>query len=342
MIHTITLSQIKKCLKPIREENYKKYEISNINKLYEQKISQPFHKDAPPPNATSQCSHSIKDFYTTLIQGPGGSGRGSGKNNHTNSSTKIKHKHSVVEYTSYHKAPCNSNISFESILPLLSISSEQAIPLKKYYIYGSEPNDSYFDSLLLSTDETYRNYKYIMPTHSKPLTQKKKELSSEIDLFIHNDCWLKKVYKEHHIKPKEIPKKLFHNKDIDSDIDLKLALADYYRVSVFVINMERKDYRYMNHYNSNTNKTVVLLEYNSKYEPIINADSVFIQYIHKNSSMTIRAHLKVTLYPMKNYHVSDLKEMVTSLGMSIIDETNGKKKLKRQLYEDIISYIKDL
>tara|TARA_Y100000590_G_C15724221_1_gene1014595 strand:+ start:2255 stop:3244 length:990 start_codon:yes stop_codon:yes gene_type:complete len=329
-MNQITVSYLKKFITPCQHN----HTIDNINKLYEQRIVDNMNH-CHSLSSLSNNNHSIKDFYTTLIQG---------SENKTLVSTEKKPKKSITKHVVYRKTDTNTVTPISSVLSLLHLNSlsNVNITFDKYSIYGSELRDSYFDSILLSLDETYRNYKQIIPIVKSQanLSKRKKELIDAILLFLQNHSDIRQIYKNYHIKIKDIKTKLYNDENIDLHGDIKVVFADYFDVSIMIINMEQNNYRYINNYNKNTKHTIILLENNSQYEPIIHIDEAFIQLIKDNIPLKNKKH--VTLLPINKYKVVELQALASSLQISIMNETNTKKKLKKQLYDDIVHYIKDL
>ena len=172
-----------------------------------------------------------------------------------------------------------------------------------------------------------------------------RDISSESLVFIKSNSNIKDYYSKNRIKFKEIPSKLFKNNNADVDEDMKLFLADYYNVNILLINMNNKKYRIVNDYNK-YNRTLIFIENKYKYEPILSINKSdynhLVQFIYDNIEQ--QKILLKSIGPISKYKLSDLQKIASQLNISIdyIKNDKLKKKLKKDLYSEIVNNIKDI
>jgi hypothetical protein len=221
--------------------------------------------------------------------------------------------------------------------------------LDNYYIHGTRNEHSYLDSIILSIDSDYQKYRLLSKGSSgldNDIIKRQRNISSEALPFITSNNNIKQYYSKNRIKFKDIPQKLFKNCNADVDDDLKLFLADFYKVNIVLVNMTTKKYRIINDYN-NTGKTLIFIEYKYKYEPILSINSGItylnmLEYIFKNiDKQTI---IFKSIGSISKYRLSDLQTMAKELHISInyLKNNKFKTKLKKDLYFEIVNNIRDI
>jgi len=335
-MHSVKLSDIRQNLK-----SKKNIVITNINKLYEQSIR-------VDNNKCDDKSHnnSIENIYKQFFTQPSDN---LDTSNNLDTSDNLDTSNNVKQTnpTIYIKTEHNKTNSIDNIINILKIDNSH-LTLDNYYIQGTSNNHSYFEALMLSIDDNYQKYK-LLSTDASPICSQimkiERDISSEALAFIKSNDIIKEYYSKNRIKLKEIPQKLFKNNNVDVDEDLKLFLADYYKVNIILINMTNKKYRVINDYNK-TNNTIVFLEHKYKYEPILSVNKSMynnlVQFIYDNIEQ--QKILLKSIGPISKYKLSDLQKIALELNISIdyLKNDKIKKKLKKDLYSEIVNNIKDI
>ena len=354
-MNSVKLTDIRKNLKTTKD-----IIINNINKLYEQSIkigsitTQPSNDNNDNSNDNNSNdnvdnSNSIENIYMKLL---------------TISNTKISSNFEdkseninddIVSNVNYMKTLKDKTNSITTVLNILNSSKtslttyDGCLNLDNYYIHGTSNEHSYLDSIILSIDSDYQKYRLLSknsPSLDNDIIKRQRDISSEALPFITSNDNIKQYYSKNRIKFKEIPQKLFKNCNADVDDDLKLFLADFYKVNIVLVNMTTKKYRIINDYN-NTGKTLIFIEYKYKYEPILSINSGItylnmLEYIFKNiDKQTI---IFKSIGSISKYRLSDLQTMAKELHISInyLKNNKFKTKLKKDLYFEIVNNIRDI
>ena len=348
-MNSVKLADIRKNLKSTKD-----IIINNINKLYEQSIkieNTTTPSDINDNNANVNNvdnSNSIENIYMKLL---------------TISNTKITSNledksenitANIESSVNYIKTLKDKTNSITNVLNILSSSKtsppmyNEELNLDNYYIHGTRNEHSYLDSIILSIDNDYQKYRLLSENSSgldNNIIKRQRNISSEALPFITSNDTVKQYYTQNRIKFKDIPQKLFKNSNADVDDDLKLFLADFYKVNIVLMNMTTKKYRIINDYN-NTGRTLLFIEYKYKYEPILSLGVSYLnalkEYIFKNiDKQTI---IFKSIGPISKYKLDDLQTMAKELHISInyLKDNKFKKKLKKDLYIEIINNIRDI
>tara|TARA_Y100000310_G_C20612358_1_gene778700 strand:- start:62 stop:1012 length:951 start_codon:yes stop_codon:yes gene_type:complete len=241
---------------------------------------------------------------------------------------------------SFSKTPRNETSQISDIMNTYFSKTDNPI-FEHYYAFGTNKQDSFLESILLSLDVEYRTFRFLLNNNNKNIPDRKKRIASEVVLFIDHHDDLKKHYHDMGIKYKRIPKKLFSNDNSDIEGDVRIFLADFFNTKVLLLNMKTKRYRFVNEHNQNTTSAIIMIEHKYNYEPILSEtntiDSLY-QFIINHILKTIMT--PNSLRAIYTYKLRQLREIAIKLGISIFN--GNKKKLKNQLYEDIQHHIKDI
>ena len=344
-MNSVKLTDIRKNIKYTKD-----IIINNINKLYEQSIK----IDKINTKSVKNIDNSIENIYMKLLTK-------SNTNTYSTLANESENTNNDIKNDTYMKTLKDKTNSIINVLNLLNITNnsikknKDKLTIDNYFIHGTSNEHSYLDSIILSIDNNYQKYRLIQNPLNKSIKnlsntdneimKRQRNISSEALLFVTSNDNIKKYYTQNRIKFKDIPQKLFKNFNADVDDDLKLFLADFYKVNIVLVNMTSKKYRIINDYNI-TKRTLIFIEYKYKYEPILSIGQTYLntlkEYIFKNiDKQTI---VFKSIGPISKYKLTDLQSIANKLHISInyIKDNKFKKKLKKDLYFEIVNNIKDI
>ena len=328
-MNSVKLSELRKHLR-----SNKDIIINNINKSYEQSIKT---QEINKVDTNKTNDNSIENIFMSFVNTDKTIADNTSSDNTSSNDTTIK---------SYIKTSQNKTNSINTVFDLLNqnVSHDK---FNDFYIQGTRNTHSYLESIMLCVDSEYQKYKILSKKTSginNNVLKTQQDISSEALTYIKDNATIKSYYTKNRIKYKEIPQKLFKQNNADVDEDLKLFLADYYKVNILLINMSNKKYRILNDYNT-YERTLIFIEHKYKYEPILSVNNSYdflknfiINHIEE------QIILMKSIGPISKYKLLDLQNIAKELHISIETVKNNKikKKLKKDLYFEIVNNIKDI
>ena len=318
--NNLTLKDIRKHI----DINNKSIDIEGINHLYEQSNRYKTNKSenkSENESDTQSDSMSLQSIYESLI-------------NKSSDSCNVKENNDDLSNNDLSNDTLSENTS--NIKTLQSIFNEDNDIYDNYYIYKTNTNNSFLQSILLCIDPEYR---MLSNKTDYELKLKRMEISSNAHMLIKSK--LKNIYKKRKIKFNDIPSKLFGDTSIERDNDLKIFLTDFFDINIVLFNLTDRKYKYINEWMENAERTYVFIEHKSRYEPVLNSNGGNTDAIHKYILKNYDTYEKrLVLNNINKYKIKELQDIATSLGISItyIKQDKIKKKLKLTLYNEIKNY----
>lgn len=226
---------------------------------------------------------------------------------------------------------------------------------KKYYIYGTPTNYSFYHSILLLLDKQYILYGKI---------EKEKHIDDARNKLVYD---LDENYKKFNYKEKKFKKSIIRDNLLNSKIFLPQVISyivDYSNVCLIIIDTESYLYSLINEY-SKTKDYVIMLRKNNYYQPILNSEgnSKFDYTILDKLSLILKAEFtieKKEIEEKKNvdeiiidynklekdglgkenkYKLKELQNIANYYDISI--KIQNKNKKKSDLYKEIISKLNE-
>ena len=222
-----------------------------------------------------------------------------------------------------------------------------------YYLYGISINSvSFINSLLyiLLSDFKFKNN----DEQQKFSEQLKENLMNELGNYFKKNKYGKMNFKKNEIES-NIKNNIFQSNELH-------YLADYYNINLVVLDYYKFSYYTGNNYNENNNN-VIIIKYNDIYLPLIHIfgespDNLIYKCIinklkinnleHDDSTgeepsqlsnaepSSVQPPKKLELKAISSYKLNELQDMCKTHTISLTLE-NGKKKTKKQLYEDFLN-----
>lgn len=203
---------------------------------------------------------------------------------------------------------------------------------KKYYIFGTPTQYSFYHSILLLLNKEYILYGKL---------QKERLIDESINNLVFN---LDENYKKFNYKEKKFKKSVIRDNLLNSKIFLPQVInyiVDYYNISLLIIDTESYLYSLMNEYNE-TKDYYVILRKNNYYQPILNVEgnSKFDFSILNKINKILQAEFTIDKTIKKETIIKqevDIKEIIDD-----IKKNDLKKESKYKLKElqNIADYYK--
>ncbi len=217
---------------------------------------------------------------------------------------------------------------------------------KKLYLMGVPGSCSFIYSILniMETDFLLKG----------PI-QKERSLDDFRNNIVYN---LDDLYKKYNYKNKRFKKSVLRDNILSSKALLPQTInliADYFNVCLLIIDTETHLYSLGNDYRKDW-KFIVMLRKNSYYQPILSTEGVhsFEENVLEEIDKILKPEIEIDKTPIKSesdedseveiptellkekdYKVSQLQKMAEKLGITIYETGSKKKKLKKDLYEEI-------
>ena len=263
----------------------------------------------------------------------------------------------------------NTIIYKEHLILEIPTSLDLIIDTDKYYSFGVNKKLSFLDScfMILDTNYTLHNYK----KKNSIMKDFINHLNQTLDAFYKENFYKKKKCKKPNMKSKL-------DKYEVNDPMLYLYIADIFRVNIIVLDLHAKTYNKINYYNPDY-YTLLFIKQSDYYLPIVHSENRFNESniidkidqqfkILKNSfiddtlldNLEEENTLKTSNEDNKNdepvitkldkqlielekfwkYNLKQLQELANKLDLPITDQDTGKNKLKKVLYDEILTILK--
>lgn len=220
---------------------------------------------------------------------------------------------------------------------------------KKLYLMGVPGKSSFIYSILNIMENDFL---------LKGPIQKEKSLDDFRNTIVYN---LEDIYKKNNYKKKRFNKGTLRENILSSKMMLPQTInliSDYFNVCLIIIDTETHLYSLGNDYRNDA-KFIIMLRKNSYYQPILSTEGIhyFDESILNELEKILKPEVEIiktktasissspeplevtevpkTLLKDKDYKISDLQKIAELLGISIMEGTGKKKKLKKVLYEEI-------
>ena len=166
------------------------------------------------------------------------------------------------------------------------------------------------------------------------------------------------LYKKYNYKNKRFKKSVLRDNILSSNALLPQTInliADYFNVCLIIIDIETHLYSLGNDYRNDW-KFIVMLRKNSYYQPILSTEGLhsFEENILDGLEKILKPEIEIDKSPIKSdsdedieveipkelgkekdYKIVVLQKIADKLGLSIYESGSKKKKLKKDLYEEI-------
>ena len=214
---------------------------------------------------------------------------------------------------------------------------------KKYFIYGTPSNYSFYHSLLLILDKEYILYGGL---------QKEKKIDDIRNKLVFT---LDENYKKFNYKDRKYKKSIMRDNLLNSKMILPQVInyiTDYYDICLLIIDTDTYLYSLINEYCIDKNY-IIMLRKNNYYQPILNSEgnSKFNYELLDKLAKILKAEFTIDKNIKKNnivdeiledknnfkkeskYKLTELHDIALYYNISI--KFNGKNKLKKDLYQEI-------
>ena len=221
---------------------------------------------------------------------------------------------------------------------------------KKYYIYGTPSQFSFYHSILLIIQSDFILQGKIQK--EKIIDDSRNNLVYELD-----DFYKKNNYKSKKFKKSVIRDNLLNSKSFLPQVNT--YIADYYNVCLLIIDTETYLYSLINDFNKDKD-FVIMLRKNNYYQPILNSegnnrfDNQIIEKIskilkpefeidfmkkeeidNKKNNDSVDIDNKFELQKENKYKIAELQEIAKKLKIEIKVKGTNKNKKKSDLYIEI-------
>ena len=220
-----------------------------------------------------------------------------------------------------------------------------------YYLYGISINSGSFINSLLYV--ILSDFKFKTNTDQLKFSlQLKTNLISELPDYFKKNKYSNNGFKLNNIE-ENIENNIFENSELH-------YISEYYNINIIVLDYYKFSYYTGLNYNE-SNNNVIIIKYNDIYLPLIHIfgehpDNLLYKCIinklkinnlsdNKNNTLdNVVTHnnvdnvskLKPTLRALSSYKLNELCELAIKNNVTIL-LTNGKKKTKKQLYDEILN-----
>ena len=189
---------------------------------------------------------------------------------------------------------------------------------KKYYIYGTSSNYSFYHSILLLLDKEYILYGKV--EKEKIIDDSRNKLVFALD----------ENYKKFNYKDKKYKKSVIRDNLLNSKIFLPQVISyivDYSDICLIIIDTESYLYSLINEY-SEDKEYIIMLRKNNYYQPILNSEgnSKFDYKILDKLSIILKAEFTIekTIETIKEIDIKNVIEKIKKEGL--LKETKYKLK----------------
>ena len=263
----------------------------------------------------------------------------------------------------------NTLVYKENLILEIPNSLDSIIDTNKYYSFGVNKKLSFLDSCFMILDPNYtlHNYKKKLSIMNEFINH----LNQQLDNFYKLNSYRKKKCKKPNMKSKL-------DKYEVNDPMLYLYIADTFRVNIIVLDLNANTYNKINYYNSEY-YTLIFIKQSDYYLPIIHTDneistSSIIDKIEQNFNILKNSFIDdslletttennlteavdqetesnqpvitkldkqlIELDKFWKYNLKQLQDLANKLDIPIKDEDTKKPKLKKVLYEEILTILK--
>lgn len=215
---------------------------------------------------------------------------------------------------------------------------------KKYYIDGSNSDNSFFLSIIFLTHNNFI-IKNVKEKYSHMILFKR-ELNLQIDNLYKNN-----QYKDLKINKKELTSSIQNSKTI-IDYSIYILCSDYLNQNICIINLDNNTYNYIKSFDNKKKEFLLIVKKTNIYYPILNIDNDhflnepifdniknnFVKEIIEEKYLE-RKETRLKLKAITHYKLSDLQELCNEKNINIKKNINNKEKnkTKQELYNELIT-----